>query len=211
MPSRSNDPKFTAKQAMRLFFRTPRSNHVEGWTSTLCLCRRELQLCLIGKIVLEKRMLTHEHHRLFASTMVALSGIDLLSRMVPGGQGKGAGAKFVAFVEEYSKETPIALTKEQAEAVWSFRNALSHTFGLYHVTRDGKAQRLWLYDQNDKAPVVRERDGGWEICVDSVVELFLLLVRAVESRVALDADVQLYFLDAFHRYGKIYWRGPHIA
>lgn len=71
------------ESAVEMFFREPPPGGVLGWVSPLCLCRQELQDCFVGQVVGKKHIFDHPHHRMFATAMVALSGIELLARMVP--------------------------------------------------------------------------------------------------------------------------------
>lgn len=198
--------------AMELFFRPPHAGRIEGWVSTLFLCRKELQDCLIGTVVEESRLLTHEHHRLFATAMVTLSGIELLAQIAatPSVSTKRS-RMFTEFVVNYSKDTPLALNHHEAEVLLNFRNALSHTFGLYHLGKEGTVVPMWLVDQNAEAPVVRSRGDGYEVCIDSLVELFLHTINSYRTAVETVEHLRPNFLNKVMTYGRIHVRGPHIV
>ena len=197
--------------AIDVFFRDPQVDPVDGWVSTLFLCRRELQDCLIGTVIEERLILTHDHHqRFFATAMVAFAGMELLAGFARPGKS-GRGRMFVEFATTYSRGTPAEVTNNQAEVLWNFRNALSHTFGLFHFGPNGETVPMYLYDQDRSAPVVRERGRGWEICIDAFVELFLMTISRYREHLESDARMHAPFLEAFAKCGRLYVRGPHIA
>jgi hypothetical protein len=162
------------KARIDAFFLAPNKKTPDGDKSVLYLVRRELQDCLIGKVVTERRFLAQERRRrLFASAMVTFSGIDLLARLVSDARPR---ERFVRFLLRFGKNEDRSLTKPEAEILWSFRNALMHSFGLHHV-ENGKHVPLWLFQQTDRAPVVHKchlSNGGygWELSLDDLVESF---------------------------------------
>ena len=63
-----------------------------------------------------------------------------------------------------------------------FRNALSHTFGPYDEDKAGQHTPLWVFSSDNPAPVVATReDGSCEICIESLVRLFLHMVTAFRN------------------------------
>ncbi|HEU5452486.1 MAG TPA: hypothetical protein VFU76_10895 [Terriglobales bacterium] len=99
--------------------------------SVLYLLRREAQDCLIGTVIDEAAVRDYpgDKHRVFASTMVLLSGIDLLGQFLhPTGSVE---ARFTRFVTTYLYPNDA----DAAAALYAVRNALMHTFGLQDATR----------------------------------------------------------------------------
>jgi hypothetical protein len=99
--------------------------------SVLYLLRREAQDCLLGTVIDEAavRHYPGDKHRVFATTMVLLSGLDLL------GQFRDPTAsvekRFTEFVSSYL----YPHEDDAAQALFAVRNALMHTFGLQDATR----------------------------------------------------------------------------
>lgn len=205
-----HEPPLEFAEAIEMFFMPPTVELREGWVSTLYLCRRELQDCLIGKIVDESELLEHRHHRLFATALVALSGIELLATVAPNISGNRR-TRFITFLTNYSATTPLAMTEESASVLLDFRNALSHTFGLFHLGEGGEIVRIYLIDQNAETPVVREREDGYEVFIDSLVEVFLYTAYSLRSALQADDTLASAFVNNVMAYGRIYFRGPHIA
>jgi hypothetical protein len=123
-------PATPFEEAFELFFEVPRAERNDGWVSPMCLCRQELQDCFVGKIVGEENLLAHPPRRLFATAMVALSGIELMARMIPP-SSKDASSRelFVAMMTTYSRLAKWPISGEHAQVLLRLRNALSHTFG----------------------------------------------------------------------------------
>jgi hypothetical protein len=62
-------------------------------------------------------MLTHQHHRLFATAMVAFVGVELLARMTSFNDTDGNRGRFVHFVTTYSQRAEFAVNADEAEAL----------------------------------------------------------------------------------------------
>lgn len=198
-------------EALELFFSKPVTPTPVGVVSPLLLCRQELQDCFCGAVVGEDHVFDFGPRRLFATTMVALSGIELLGSMVPPPALRaGRGEIFTSTVTTYSKRAGIPVMEADARILLRIRNALSHTFGL-HDSEIG----LNIYSQNQPADVVGalyDRQGsctGYEVCIESLIRLFIRMIPAVQSHIAENADLQDHFMAAFARHGHTYHQGPH--
>ncbi|MDO8680147.1 MAG: hypothetical protein Q7R30_16620 [Acidobacteriota bacterium] len=138
--------QITYEEAFELFFRVPMAERGEGWVSTMYFCRQELQDCFVGEIVGEEHLLEHPPRRLFATTMVALSGIELMARMIPPPtEHAGSSELFVATVTTYSARAKWRISEDHARVLLRLRNSLSHTFGLYSAGKGGVHLPLYLY------------------------------------------------------------------
>ena len=143
----------TFEEAIELFFEPPSADRGDGWVSPLCLCRQELQDCFVGEIVGEDHLFDKEPRRLFASGMVALSGIELLARMVPPPPSPktGSGELFLSTVAAYSPLAQMTVSTEHARILLDLRNALSHSFGLYHEVTGGVHRPMNFFSSNNPA------------------------------------------------------------
>lgn len=204
---------FTFEQAFDLFFEVPRADRSEGWVSPMCLCRQELQDCFVGEIVGEENLLDHPPHRLFATAMVALSGIELMARMIPPPTKNSSSRElFIEMVTKYSKLARWPVSKDHALVLLRLRNALSHTFGLFHEAKGGAHEPLHLFSSSNPEEVVCQRqDGSNEVCIEMLVRLFVLMVEAFRVHLLETSELQPVFLAAFKKYGRLYHRGPHVA
>src|SRR4030095_1218971 len=73
----------TLEEQIDFFFAGPDPEQTGDLRSTLHLVRREVQDCLIGKVVDESQVVTvarEEPHRLVATMMVLMAGVDLLAK-----------------------------------------------------------------------------------------------------------------------------------
>lgn len=208
--TRQDIENVTFEEAFELFFEPPSTDRADGWVSPLCLCRQELQDCFVGAIVGEDHILDHEPRRLFASAMVALSGIELIARMIPPPAKVSSGGLFLAVLAQYAPLAKTNVSEHQARVLLDLRNALSHTFGLYSLDEDGNHQQLFVFSSNQPEELVREKeDGGYEVCVELLVLLFIRMVQAFRMHLLQTRELQPYFLTAFHKYGRLFQRGPH--
>lgn len=203
----------TFEEAIELFFEPPSADRGDGWVSPLCLCRQELQDCFVGAIVGEDHLFDKEPRRLFASAMVALSGIELMARMVPPPPATTKnGALFLSAIAVYSPLAQMNVSPEHARILLNLRNALSHTFGLYHEVAGGVHLPLSFFSSNNPSELVRAReDGGHEICIEMLLNLFIRMVRAFRQHLEQTPELHSYFMSAFHKYGRLFQRGPHVA
>jgi hypothetical protein len=140
--------------------------------SVLYLLRREAQDCLLGTVIDEAavRHYPGDKHRVFATTMVLLSGLDLL------GQFRNPTAsvetRFTQFVRTYL----YPHEHDAALALFAVRNALIHTFGLQDATR----QLSLVLDQPSARSIqpAAVTTAGNQATVN-VLQLFDDVVRAV--------------------------------
>jgi hypothetical protein len=86
------------------FFAPPLPMQTGSPVITLHLNRREVQDCLLGDVIPEDRVLADpRRHRLFATAMVILAGIDLLAKFYAGSDATDqVGQRIVRFAERFS-------------------------------------------------------------------------------------------------------------
>jgi hypothetical protein len=107
-----------------------------GLKSTLQQLRRELQMTLydVDEIMPEDvaRWRQFQPRRLFASIGLMMTTIDLLAKMHAGRDDGRIGDRFQRFCRAF---LPGISTSAQSAVLWSYRNSLSHSFGLYDRKR----------------------------------------------------------------------------
>src|SRR5450631_3195678 len=124
---------------------------------------------------------------MFGTAMVLFSGTDLLAKFALGDIGS-IGDRFQDFARLY-----MGLTKPQARALWSGRNAIMHSFGLFEPpARRSRAKTprgrrlgatLWCATGGDSpAPPVHRLDRRWELCVEHLYASFLTGLVTYDSR-----------------------------
>lgn len=180
-----------------------------GQQSVLYLLRREVQDCLFVDPNRPKLLPEGEAtrlvpgHRLFAGAMVMFAGIDLLAKFEAGDDaGNRVRERFVRFARSY-----LRLTEDEAEVLYTVRNALMHAFGLY----DRKTHRNLALVQDCRNPdsdagPVSDEPGVWELCVRHLYATFVRGIKAYEGALRGDPDLQVRFGRLFPRYG---WLSVH--
>ena len=93
----------TLQEQIDFFFAPPLPRQTGVSRSPLHLARQEMQDCLIGTLVAEDAISAHsgDPHRLFATVMVIMSGIDLLAKFHAGSESAGVHHRFTAFVSAF--------------------------------------------------------------------------------------------------------------
>lgn len=85
------------EEKLGLFFKEPTIKPVQGQAQgTLYLLRREIQDCLIGKVLAEGQVpeeASKDPHRIFATVMVIAAGVDLLAKFYAGSDDVGGVRK----------------------------------------------------------------------------------------------------------------------
>ena len=199
----------TLEQRLQFFFAPPLPMQTGSPQSTLHLLRRELQDCLIGDLMPEDEVRRDpRRHRLFATTMVLMSGADLLAKLLAGSDVVAAsGARLKTFIAEYMLAgSPKAAA--YAEVLYlGCRNPVLHSFSL-HNTRYVMA----LVCGYPKGVVwrVREADTFFEVDVVGLYEAFIAAVGRYEAAVRADSTLQRNFMAMFPNYGGIDVHTRHI-
>lgn len=190
------------------FFAPPLPAQPSGYgMSVLHLLRREIQDCFFGDVFPEDTALEQPvRHRLFATAMLLVAGVDLLAKLYEGADNHGgSGRRFKAFASRFlfkGLKNPDVL----ADVLWTAcRNPLLHSFGLHNQDYAllviesvpgpaGQFSPVLVRGQDDKTYVL------------SVAGLFLAFCRAVnEYRDLLLAnpDLRRRFEAQFPKYGRI--------
>jgi hypothetical protein len=121
----------TLDEKITFFFAVPAPIQTFGTFSSLHLLRREVQDCLIGKVIDEDQVITEAmqgEHRLFATMMVVMAGVDVLAKFYAGSDNIGqVGARIKGFAARYmftsaqdperAAEGPVPRSQESAVAL----------------------------------------------------------------------------------------------
>ena len=195
----------TFQEKVDWFFAPPEPEQFGEARSTLHMLRREVQDCFIGTVLPEDQVIAEAHinpHRLFATMMVLMAGIDLLAKMYAGSDDKGhVRSRFVEFSRKYVV-VGRGDAEERAQALYlGLRNPLVHSFTLHS---EEYTMRLVLF-QADDAPVWLRRSDVKQVIV-SIAGVFKGFVRAVneyERDLRADTELQRRFETMFEKYGEI--------
>jgi hypothetical protein len=134
----------TLDEQMTFFFAPPTPRQSGPAMSTLHLVRREVQDCLINTVTDEDQVVEaalHAPHRLFATTMVMLAGIDLLAKFHAGSDmPRGVATRIEKFTSQYIFPGDPSAERLAKVLYEGLRNPLMHSFTLY----DAKEKRTIL-------------------------------------------------------------------
>jgi hypothetical protein len=152
------------------FFFTPPARIAEpGSFSSLFMLRREIQDCLIGKVIDEDAVIDEAmrgEHRLFATLMVVAAGVDLLAKFYAGSDDIG-GVR--ARIKNFAARYMFAEAKDPARSAeilyQGIRNPLLHSFTLY----DRKFE-IWLMNRQPGFDIIEnpQKPGHVLISVEGV-------------------------------------------
>jgi hypothetical protein len=186
------------------FFAPPVPIQVSERVSTLHLVRREAQECLIGEVIPEDQVTAdpRTRHRLFATTMVIMSGIDLLAKFYAGADdNRGSGERFQKFLVTFMFGDEGAAKEEYAEVLYyGCRNPMVHQFTL-HQTKFS----IMLSDRLNFRPIFRLAFSrhSYGVSVEGLYVAFLKAVKAYETTLRVDAVLQSHFSIMFPLYGTV--------
>jgi len=192
-------------EQITFFFAVPDPEQEGEVRSTLHQLRREAQDCLIGKVVAEELVIDEarkDPHRLFATVMVLMAGIDLLSKLYAGSDKKGeVKRRFLDFSRRYVVNGSGDVD-ERAEALYQgLRNPLIHSFTLHSeeyqmrlVVFQGQGHPVWLRKSDSKQVIVS---------IAGVFDAFVRAVRAYEEDLRRDVDLRARFSAMYAKYGTV--------
>lgn len=198
----------TLDEQITLFFTPPETTQT-GTVSTLHLARREAQDCLIGGAAVvpedEAIRFTLQHpdqlHRLFATTMVIVSAVDLLAKFYAGSDKQG---KVGNRIQTFAKRFLFAGHRDPdlfAEVLYEgLRNPLLHSFTFHNDTYSislisGHPNLLIASNPNDQKHFV--------LGVEALYKAFVESVNAYHAELRSSSELQGRFATMFPRYGTI--------
>lgn len=175
-----------------------------GKVSTLYLVRQESQDCFVGRTLaradLALKLPRRRYRRLFATSMVLFAGLDLLAKFYEGDDDRRRiGHRFHTFVRDEMK-----LTVAEATALWSVRNTIMHSFGLWDTNANQRvavASSCRAPRRVDFAPV---QSGGqrWMLCIEHLYRAFCSALDTYRTDLDANEDALLSkFAKMFPTYG----------
>lgn len=174
--------------------------------SVLYLLRREIQDCFIGTVIDEAQVtsqLYEKRRRLFATTVMIFAGIDLLGKFVAGTNCKGKAngdvtSRFTGFAKDF-----MGLSADQASAVYKFRNAMLHSFGLFD-DREQKTLSFQALPEKIKIGVISQTSDGWLLHLPDLFDAFVQGVEKYRYKLDSDSALKQNFGQAFPFYGWLF-------
>jgi hypothetical protein len=195
----------TVQEQIDFFFAPPLPKLTGTTQSPLYLVRREMQDCLIGTVVAEGVITAYpgERHRLFATVMVIMSGLDLLAKFHAGNDDQGGvHTRFTTFVSAFMFDGDPSATEYPDVLYYGCRNPLLHSFNFHQ-----KDYRITVVDRPSPTggPVWRIKGDptGFVISVEALVDAFVKTLRHYEGKVRTQVDLQANFTKTFPTYGSI--------
>jgi hypothetical protein len=188
---------------MNEFFRPPTDAiPPSGVVSPLYLLRREIQDCLIGKVIDESRVREEpQRHRLFASTMVIFAGIDLLGKFAF--PELAMRERFCSFISTYGTTPLTPIGDAEAKAILRYRNGLMHQFGLEVENVDGVLFPMFMFQDDKPAPVIQRGEAGWQLSIDDLYVMFVGSIERYRDALRRSPSMMVSFLTAYRDYGRI--------
>ena len=145
------DPPFQGGKTRSVLYLL-RSDIIDIWWGKRCLRPKEAGLTADDFSSLQGP--------LFPPTLTIFAGIDLLAKFYAGSDQGRVGTRF----KEFLKYGGIGKVCAERKAIWSVRNSLMHSFGLYD--KDGK-KPIQIDTTDGGAPVTCE-GGKWMIHVPNL-------------------------------------------
>lgn len=194
----------TLDEQMAFFFAPPDPEQRGASRSTLHLVRREAQDCLIGKVVQEQMVVAEalkEPHRLFATTMGLMAGLDLLAKLYDGSDEQGrVGQRIRAFAERFIF-AGMPSAKLFADVLYvGCRNPMLHSFTLhnhrYRITLTSGVSRGVVH-------TVRDHPDLFVISIEGLYAAFLEAIEGYAAELRMSDDLKVRFAKMFSKYGSI--------
>lgn len=156
-------------------FRPPRSQRPPGPARpVLYVLRRDLEK-LYGS---EKRRYIKNHKAPMLAVLGMMAGMDLMAKLHFGKTSNLGGKKFKQFLQNYGK-----LSKGQAKALYQYRCALAHNYGLFSIDRKGKQYKFSLDDsQSNRKLIQKIGNNQYHINFWQMKKFFLYCIGELESR-----------------------------
>jgi hypothetical protein len=194
----------TIDEQMDLFFREPILEPDGSVQGTLYLLRREIQDCLIGKVVPESQVIAEsqkERHRLFATVMVIMAGIDLLAKFHAGSDEQGqVGTRIRTFARDFIFDGLPSAERFSEVLYEGCRNPILHSFTLHN-----KRFKITLTDGFTHGVIrtVRGEPDWFVLSVEGLYVAFASGVKAYERQVRTSLEARENFAKMFPYYGSI--------
>jgi hypothetical protein len=194
----------TTAEKIDLFFKNPVIEPDGPTQGVLYLLRREVQDCFIGKVVAEDQVIAEsqkDRHRLYATVMVIMAGIDLLAKFHAGSdENGGVGPRIRAFATEFVF-TGLLSAQLFSEVLYEgCRNPMLHSFALHN-----KRFRMTLVQGFSDGVIrtVRGQPDWFVLSVEGLYVAFVQAVKACEVQVRRTPKAQENFVKMFDDYGSI--------
>lgn len=194
----------TIGEQIELFFREPTLAPDGSVQGILYLIRREIQDCLIGKVVPESQVIAEsrkERHRLFAAVMVIMAGIDLLAKFHAGSDDQGkVGTRIRTFAKEFIFAGLPSADRFSDVLYEGCRNPMLHSFTLHN-----KRFRITLTDGFTHGVIrtVKGEPDWFVLSVEGLYVAFVAAAKAYEQQVRTDQQARENFAKMFPHYGSI--------
>ena len=198
----------TLDEKVTFFFTSPEQpteagTYGSGTYSSLFLVRREAQDCLIGKVLHEDAVVEEAmrgEHRLFATLMVVMAGVDLLAKFYAGSdEVGGVSARIRNFAARYMFPTSKDPGRSALVLYLGLRNPLLHSFTLYDQQRE-----IWLVNRRPDFDILEnpEKPDHFLVSVEGVYLAFVRGLRAYHEELVGNDDLRNRFESMYEKYGS---------
>lgn len=211
-------PTFSNIQEMISFFfdspSTPLLSHRTNdfAYSVLYLLRRDIQEAFFYHLQpdpiiddlssnLRTRLTDPNFHLIWPATLTIFAGIDLLAKFYSGeDSARRVGPRLRDYLAAYAHE----LTQDQIDLIYSVRNSLVHSFGLYDRVNNRRIQIDALYNQSLSASVVDVNNNIYRLHFKHLYLIFLESINRYQSALVSNIDLQNSFQIIFTNYAYLF-------
>ncbi len=190
-------------EKIEFFFAPPSPMQSGPMVSTLHLVRREVQDCLIGRVVEEDAALAEpRRQRVFATSAVLLAGIDLLAKFYDGSNThRKSPERFRQFAAHWLFERSLYPDIAADILQQAYSCQLSQSFALRtsahaHLSVAASGSRL-------AAQAIQEVNGVHLISIEGLVAAFLIAVQRYRAALSTDRRLQTNFERMFDIHGAL--------
>ena len=197
----------TLERRIAFFFDPPKKDRTkhrtpEGCESVLYHLRREMQFCFFNKIVDESAIQAKDEapwQSIFSGVLLIMCGIDLLGKFLEGDDSTGWGEVGKRF-RKYLEDCFDGLSKDQTDLIYTVRNGLVHSFGLYDKDRQ---KRIVIAPLSPTGEIVSIRDKRYFLHYKNLYVQFVGSLWKYRGRLEKNAELRKNFDKMFAHYAYI--------
>jgi len=197
----------TLERRIAFFFDPPKKDRTkhrtpEGCESVLYHLRREMQFCFFNKIVDESEIQAKDEapwQSIFSGVLLILCGIDLLGKFLQGDDSTRwgeVGRRFTKYLEDCFD----GLSKDQRKLIYTVRNCLAHSFGLYDKDRQ---KRIAIAPLSSTGEIAMITDKGHILHYKNLYVQFVGSLRNYRGKLEKNPELQENFDKMFAHYAYI--------
>lgn len=185
------------QEAIDHFFRAPDTDaEIPAEVSPLFMVQTEVHKCF-------DHNQDDRFQAILPGLMAIFTGIDLLSQCYFGNlRTKSSAKRMKFFMEKY-----LRLTAEQQEALYRFRSALTHTYGMYSFDEGRKKEYRFRLLLDGRHIVEKKSTVVYEISVLKLKEQFFKALSHYHHHLQKSEARQQKFIKVYRKIGRMEIQG----